>query len=349
MTNGTFSTIRIRGIARRDFIRLTGASILALYIPGCSNEGTPSDITIIPSQNLQEISPISENDDFYVVEYFGMVDVDPETWACTIKIRGDEIAVFDYDFLTGLDGREKEHTLQCIESSPSVERMNNAVWFGLPLKEIFDAVDVPMEDLPPFMKISCADGYMTGLASTDIDRPTWLVWRMNGETLPKKNGFPARLLIPGLLGWKNAKQVTEFNFVDEHYVAPWEGSLHRGNLIPWETEYGIQSLIVQPTDLSIVESGSTVRILGKAFAGSEVFEWIRVSTDGGETFTDAEITYQKGPDVWTLWAFDWIPEGPGSYIITVACRTETGKETESDPHPTKLPWNGGMTLEIEVA
>jgi len=344
----SYSKIRVRGIARRDFIRIIGGSLLPIFLPGCGAAGETSDVTIIPSKNMQEISPISNNEDFYVVEYFGMVDVDPDTWSFNVKVRGEPIGSINYATLQALSGREKEHTLQCIESSPDIERMNNAIWFGLPLKEIFDSENISQEDLPEFMKFSCADGYMTGLPTTDMDKPMWMVWGMNGETLPKKHGFPARMLIPGRIGWKNAKQVIELDFVDEHYVAPWEGSISKGNWIPWETDYGIQSLIVQPTDLSIVEAGTTVRILGKAYAGSDPIEWVGVSSDGGETFKDAEITYQNGPDVWTLWAFDWVPEGPGSYLIKVACRAQSGLETEVDPDDKMLPWNGGMTIEIEV-
>jgi hypothetical protein len=75
---------------------------------------------------------------------------------------------------------------------------------------------------------------------------------------------------------------------------------------------------------------------------------VGVSTDGGDTYTDAEITYSPGPDRWTLWRFEWQPPGPGSYTLKCACETESGDRTKATSGQM-FPFEDGMSVSIEVS
>jgi len=175
-----------------------------------------------------------------------------------------------------------------------------------------------------------------------------MVWKMNGEILPKAHGFPARMLIPNLYGWKSCKQVVEIDFVDEPYVAPWEKWYHSETTAPdYTVNYQIQNLVVHPADMAIIDDGQRIRILGKAYAGSDPIEWVGISTDGGETYHDAEITYGPGADRWTLWRHIWTPSGPGTYDLACKARSKSGRETGADFF-FMPPYQGGMTLEVRI-
>ncbi len=347
---------RIRTVGRRTFLKAGGAAALA-WMAGCdtAQEGEGDS----PWQDVTEgvddaLSPITPNDEHYVVAYLGMVDVDPAEWTCAMHVLATQVGSFDYEFLESLPARDIEHTLQCIESNPNDHRMSNAVWSGLPLREVLDAAGLSTDYPQKYLKFHCADGYLTGLPVSAIDDlPLWLVWRMNGVPIPKKNGFPARVLSPGLYGWKNPKQLIGIYLVDEPYIAPWEGFELDENGVPvpgagWDWEYLVQGLIVRPTQLQVLPTGDEVSIVGTSYAGADPVTWVGISADGGKTFSDAELTYAPGAHRWTLWRQRWRPEKPGTYTFVVACRTASGAETDPNADVGFHPFDGGAAIQVEV-
>ena len=346
--------VRYRPLTRREFLELGGVTAVAGVL-GCGEGGVENEPEgdgewqeVAEADHLPHIPPITSNDEHYEVSYLGMAEIDVNSWNCEIYAGELLLGSFDYEFLLSLEAREKEHTLQCIESRPTVQRMSNAVWSGLPLSEIFEAanISIPKGQEHAFIRFMCADGYATGLPTSAIDAyPLWLVWKMNGEPLPKKHGFPARVLSPGLYGWKNPKQLMGIHFQGEEYIAPWEPG---GEMVPWAWRYEVQGLIVSPTETDIVQRNDTVYLLGKAYAGEDPVTWVGVSADGGNGFGDAELTYSPGAHRWTLFRAEWRPESVGEYLVVVACATASGAETNPEEYEHSIPFNGGMALLVQV-
>ena len=188
-----------------------------------------------------------------------------------------------------------------------------------------------------------ADDYQTSIPIGDLETPIWLVWKMNGEPVPTRHGAPARILTPGRYGMKNPKWVTEIRFAKEPFLGFWES---RG----WSNtaEYRANTYFLSPSASAVLTAGP-VRFLGTAFAGSDPIAHVEVSTDGGEHWADAEITYQNGPDIWTLWAFDWDAVA-GDYQIQVRATTESGKKSALEPNGTDAwgGYNGSMQIDVSV-
>jgi len=345
-------------VDRREFLQLGGttavAGLLGCDTPEASGDGEEEWTAVPETSSLPEIAPITSNEEHYDVAYLGMMDVDPDTWVFEVYLQEELIGSFDYSFLEGLETRDREHTLQCIESNPNKQLMSNAVWSGLPLTEVLEAagIEVPSGSPGAFLKFSCADGYATGLPTEYLQElPLWLVWRMNGEILPKKHGFPARVLTPGLFGWKNPKQPVSLTFQGEEFVAPWEGWSTDGSGAPqepWSWFYELQGLIVTPDATDVVQVGDSVVLLGKAHAGGDPVSWVGLSADGGQNFGDAKLTYSPGAHRWTLFRAQWAPQQAGTYLLVVACRTESGAETNPEEKDGAVPYNGGMALLIDV-
>ncbi|MCX7771402.1 MAG: molybdopterin-dependent oxidoreductase, partial [Proteobacteria bacterium] len=63
-----------------------------------------------------------------------------------------------------------------------------------------------------------------------------IAYKMNGNILPAKHGFPLRLIIPKLYAWKSAKYVSGFEFLNENRAGYWEERGYHMHADPWKNE-----------------------------------------------------------------------------------------------------------------
>jgi DMSO/TMAO reductase YedYZ molybdopterin-dependent catalytic subunit len=333
--------LTLRAVTRRDLLAGAGATVALascdrLDVPDGTDTALPAAGDVLP--------PITANDDFYVTSCCGTPEIDRDAWTLAIVDESSaQLATLDMAALEAMPAREKEHTLECIGASPYFRSIGNAIWTGLPLPEIFAALGVNVPAGAVEIVFTGADDYQTSIPIGDLAKPVWLVWKMNGEPLPDRHGATARILTPGRYGIKNPKWLTEIRFVSEPVLGFWES---RG----WSNsaEYRANTFFLSPSASAVLTAGP-VRFLGTAFAGSDPIERVELSTDGGETWEDAEITYANGPDVWTLWAFDWQAVA-GDYEIQVRATTESGDQSALDPAGTDPfgGYNGSMRIAVSV-
>lgn len=323
-------------LAACDDARLGVASKDSGAPPG-PDTGAPAD-----ASDPAPLSPITANEDFYVTSCCGEPALDGAGWSCLIVADDAVVATLDLAWLEARAARDREHTLECIGASPSNRAISNAVWSGLPLVEILDALGVSAPDDAVEIVFTCADGYSTSLPVADLERPVWLVWRMNGEALPAEHGYPVRLLVPGRYGMKNPKWIVEIAFSREHHTGFWEG-------YGWSetAEYQPNSLVEDPDRRATVAAGG-VRVQGMAFAGSDLVTAVQVRVDGGE-WQEATLDYAPGADVWTLWHHD-LELAPGAHTVQARCRTASGAASLEDPDGTDglSGYDGSMEIEVEA-
>ena len=321
---------------RRTFLELAGVSSLSQLAVGCDRL-----VVLEPRENV-ELEPVSPVGDFYVYSYRSRPDYDAETHEMIIDYRGTELARFGRAFLNTLDPVETEQTLQCIGSSPRVQRISNAIWTGLPLIEVFDAlgVEVPAEAVG--MRLTGMDDYTAGIPITDLEEaPVWLMWGMNGEELPFEHGAPARLLVRGKYGMKALKWIREFAFVDEAHESYW-------TQFGWSEEapYLPNTMIASPLDGVVLDTDGPVRFVGTAFAGEDPVVTVEVRVDGG-AWEPAEIDYAPGAGIWALWSYTWMSQR-GRHTIQVRCTTASGAMSVEDPLGTNARdgYNGSMEVMV---
>lgn len=325
---------------RRDLLKLAGGAALARFGAGC-------DRLVVMSTGDGDIfiDPVTSNAAFYVYACCGVPDIDPATHETAITHEGVELARITPAFLQSLSLRTKEHTLMCIGSTPRIQNISNAVWGGLPLTEVLDALGVTVPSSAVGLKIVGADAYDAGLPIEDlIEGPIWLVWEMNGEALPMEHGAPARLLVPGKFGVKNLKWLDEIAFVDEPHVSWWTT---RG----WDeaATYKPNTLIASPLVGTPFVAGQTVRVVGTAYAGRDPVTAVDVRVDDGP-WVPASLDYAPGTaDIWALWSFDWVAES-GTHTVQARCTTESGGLSEAYAEdPNRFDgWEGSMSVTLEV-
>src|SRR5258708_4683649 len=79
-----------------------------------------------------------------------------------------------------------------------------------------------------------------------------------------------------------------------------------------------------------------VTIPGIAFAGAREIAKVEVSTDGGRSFTTAELEPALGPLTWVRWKLDWTPPGTGKFTLVSRATDRTGAletEVRREPFP----------------
>lgn len=94
-------------------------------------------------------------------------------------------------------------------------------WEGVPLAKLASLAE-PLSNAG-WLLVSCLDGYSTVVPTKDaLNEDSIIAVRLNGRDLPPEHGWPARLLIPTLYGWKSAKWVSVLRFSSSYADGYWE-------------------------------------------------------------------------------------------------------------------------------
>jgi DMSO/TMAO reductase YedYZ molybdopterin-dependent catalytic subunit len=296
------------------------------------------------------VQPIAPADKFYTVTK-NVVDPDvlPEVWRLEIGGMVEEPRSYDFAALQALPGIEQETTLMCISNQIGAGLMSNTVWAGVPLRDLLEA-SRPMPGAVEVL-LRAADGYTDTFSIEKALEPETLVaYAINGEPLPQRHGFPARVVVPGLFGEKNVKWVTRIEVVDYDAKGFYEQQGWGPNfVVPTRSDIfgprwvrGNGDAFVEPFAL-----GEQATIRGRAFAGNRGIRRVDYSMDDGATWQEARIDYPGTDLTWTFWSFDWVPEEPGTSTIVSRAVDGTG-EPQSEERRGIVP-QGATGLHRVVA
>lgn len=215
-----------------------------------------------------------------------------------------------------------------------------------------------------------------------------LAYRMNGVPLPTEHGFPVRLLVPGWYGNNSVKWLAELQVMDTMlYGSTWsrynywqedkyrvlaageEADTNRdvdvfdtraqmdaeaaGDLDrePYSYEQLVKSQVGRPTpgEVRPRRQDGLVEVVGVAWAGTDRVTGVEVSTDGGETWADAEfLGPDRGPQAWRQFRYLWEPT-PGEHLVVSRATDERGRTQPRTIAPAeaglqtvrddRFPWN----------
>jgi DMSO/TMAO reductase YedYZ molybdopterin-dependent catalytic subunit len=266
--------------------------------------------------------------DHYVVDKnISTPTVDTRQWGLTIEGAVTDRRVLSYDELTEHPAaRELTLTMVCISNTVGGDLISTADWTGVPLKTLLAETGVEEDAID--IVTHAADGYSEALPWSVVSEreDIFLAFGMDGKTLPKSHGFPARLLIPGRYGMKSTKWVTGIEVSPGDHEAYWE---KRG----WDERAVINTLSYIR---AVQRRGEQIAIGGVAYAGIRGIKRVEVSLDGGETWADATLEAAPSPCAWNRWRYD--VSRPDSTAIDVRVRATDGegnrqRREQSGPHP----------------
>ncbi|MGC8677841.1 MAG: sulfite oxidase-like oxidoreductase [Hydrogenobaculum sp.] len=113
--------------------------------------------------------------------------------------------------------------------------VKDIVWEGVKTKKLLELVKPKKE--AKFVMAHCLEGYTTNFPIEYLyDENSMLAYKMNGEIIPKRHGFPIRLVIPSLYAWKSAKYLEALEFMSENRKGFWELRGYHDIGDPWKEE-----------------------------------------------------------------------------------------------------------------
>ncbi|WP_058367407.1 molybdopterin-dependent oxidoreductase [Haloparvum sedimenti] len=257
-------------------------------------------------------------------------EIAPEEWSLSVRGAVDDSLSLDYASVTGRPTEHRFVTLRCVGDGLNGYKIDTALWTGTPLAPILDEAGAGEECC---VRLAAADGYYHAFPRAALERG-FLAWGMNGKPLPQAHGAPVRVLIPGHWGEINVKWVTDIEVRDEPATGYWEERGWHGSG-PVETVAKIHTVTRRgdATDGSAESgdsSGEAGRVIvgGHAYAGTRGIDRVEVSTDGGETWTDATLSEplpgatpadgapasDPADDAWRMWRHEYVD--PSEHEVT---------------------------------
>jgi DMSO/TMAO reductase YedYZ molybdopterin-dependent catalytic subunit len=280
-------------------------STIALPVPESAGAALPANI----DPPVEAITPfVTANRDFYRIDTALVVpQVSKDSWR--LKISGMVDNPFEITFAELLARPQVERyvTLACVSNPVGGEYIGNALWQGVLLKGILDEAGVQPGATQVVSR--SIDGWTAGTPTEVImdGRDAMLAIAMNGEPLPARNGYPVRMVVPGLYGYVSAtKWVTDIELTRwEDYDAYW---VPRG----WSKEGPIKTMARIDTPRQRDHVGDVV-VGGVAWAIHRGVSKVQVRVDAGE-WMDAELGGTPSSDTWVQWVHRIAPP-PGKHLI----------------------------------
>jgi DMSO/TMAO reductase YedYZ molybdopterin-dependent catalytic subunit len=279
------------------------------------------------------VQPITPNDLFYCVTK-NVVDprVNVDLWHLEVNGLVRNRATWRFQDLRGFSAVEQETTLMCISNGLDAGLISNAVWKGLPLRDLLDQA-APFSSAAR-VRFHAVDNYTDTIPlEKAMDPTTLLAYEMNGVRLPHRHGYPLRVIVPGYFGEKHVKWLTRIELTDANAKGFYETQGWGPDFItPTRSRIDVPD---HESRFSINELLEPIEVRGIAYGADRGISRVELSFDDGKTWNDAEIHYTGGDLAWSLWKMRWMPNTPGDYMLAARATNGEGdvQEWESDRSP----------------
>lgn len=295
------------------------------------------NVRVVPPQpgqffDVPGLTPIVVKEPaFYRIDTALVVpNVDPDGWRLRVTGMVDRELELTLGDLMTMPQVERYVTIACVSNDVGERLVGNAAWQGVHLTTVLEEAGVQ----PGATQLvgRSVDGWTAGFP-TEIafdGRDPLIAIGMNGETLPRVHGYPARLIVPGLYGYTSATkwleeiELTTWDAFDAYWVP-------RGwaKFAPIKT----QSRIDVPKSGQRVEGGPVVAA-GVAWAPTRGITRVEVQVDD-DAWIDAEITEPLSPEAWIQWTAE-LSVSPGDHEIRARATDGAGERQPApyvDPRP----------------
>ncbi len=314
---GAVAAVGAGGGVALDKVRTGGAGSATGTLPAPASvaEAIPAGAQV--AGNTPFVTSIP---DFYRVDISLVTPrISSASWTLAVDGMVDRPLTLSYADLLAMPMIERTITLTCVSNEVGGPYVSTAKWLGVPFSAIIERVGV-QAGVDQVYSYSLDSGYTcsTPYQAVSDGRDAMIVVGMNGEVLPDKNGFPARMLVPGLFGFvSGTKWLERLEFTT--YAKRSAYWTDRG----WATDAPIltQSRIDVPKSLSTLPKDKPV-LAGVAWAQHRGIEKVEIRIDGG-AWQPAKLADEAGIDLWRQWTY--VYDGPaGQHSAEVRAIDKSG-------------------------
>jgi sulfane dehydrogenase subunit SoxC len=272
----------------------------------------------------------------------GWWDIDPRQHRLMVMGMVRQAKVYTMDDLMRLPAVSRIHFIECGANTgmewgnvsvPSVQYTHGMLscceYTGVRLATLLDDCGADTKK-GRFVLAEGADG--SGLTRTiAMERAledAIVAWGMNGEMLRPENGYPLRLVVPGVQGVSWVKWLRRIEVGDQ----PWytrEETLHYIDLMPDGRHRQFTSIQECKSVITIPSGGQTLldkghyNVSGLAWSGRGRIRRVDVSFDGGRNWRTARLEGPVLSKALTRFNIDWVWDGAPAVLQSRAI-DETG-------------------------
>ena len=283
-------------------------------------------------------------DDFYRVDTrLTLPIVDADGWSLTIDGDVEREVRLGFADLLAMPLVERDITLTCVSNEVGGSYLGSARWLGVRLTDLLDLAGIAGTHADQILSTD-VDGMTisTPLAAATDGRDAMIAVGMNGRSLTREHGFPARMVVPGLYGFVSAcKWITRMTLTTyAEQEAYWTQR-------DWATDAPVKvsSRIDTPRPLATIDAGRTV-IGGVAWAQHRGgIDRVEVRVDGG-AWQPARLGPSAGEDYWRQWYLPWTAE-PGRHALAVRAFDGAG-DAQTAVRTTPFPDGSSGVQQIVV-
>jgi sulfane dehydrogenase subunit SoxC len=312
--------------------------------PGLT-QTTQASVSFAPLQSLFGI--VTPSGLHFERHHQGWWDIDPSKHRLMINGSDDKIVksprVFTMDELMRLPSVSRFHFIEC-GANTGMEWGNVAVptcqythgmlscseFTGVPLRTVFEMCGVDYKR-GRFVLGEGADGSsMTRTIPMELveSGEVLVAYGQNGEMLRPEQGYPLRLVVPGVQGVSWIKYLRRIEVGDKPYGTKDE-TIHYVDLMPngqsrqYTSIQECKSVITAPSGGQVLLDTGFYNVTGLAWSGRGKIKRVDVSVDGGRNWRSARLESPVMSKCLTRFNLDWIWDGKPALLQSRAM-DETG-------------------------
>ena len=298
--------------------------------------------TFIPTSSrtpLQDLhGTITPADLHFERHHSGLAVVDPRTYQLVVHGMVERPTTFTLEDLKRFPATSRICFLEC---SGNFVRTNGdrtsaqdlcgltsqSEWTGVRLSTLFREVGAN-----PKATWFLAEGQDAAMMTRSIPirevlDEAMIAYAQNGEALRPEQGYPARLLLPGMEGnasvkWLSRMELADAPFMTREETSKYTDPLADGRVRQFSLVIDARSVITSPSYPYTVQPG-WVEIRGLAWSGRGRIQRVEVSTDRGRSWAAAELQAPVLPKAHARFRLLWRWDGRATEIVSRAI-DETG-------------------------
>ncbi len=316
------------------------ANVQRRQSPGLT-QTTQASVSFAPLQSLFGI--ITPSGLHFERHHQGWWDIDPSKHRLMINGMVKSPKVFTMDEIMRLPSVSRIHFIECGANTavewgnvavPTVQYTHGMVscseFTGVPLITLLELAGADLKK-GKFVLAEGADGSsMTRTIPMELitSGEVIVAYGQNGEMLRPEQGYPLRLVVPGVQGVSWVKYLRRIEVGDMPYATKDE-AVHYIDLLPsgqhrqYSSIQECKSVVTTPSGGQVLLDKGFYNITGLAWSGRGKVTRVDVSVDGGRNWRTARLEGPVQRKALTRFNIDWVWDGKPA-IIQSRAMDETG-------------------------